>query len=187
MPATRKTTYSTRTVKAHSQPVTSNAPVPVHQESDKDQVILALQSILANKAPEALPLLNQLIQLFRPNPREIIESEKRARSIVIAGIAEAEGEPIDRLAHTEAETCKVLSALGVEARPTEIYRMGDYTEGRARVNAFDVSLHKPLLRSSAEVPGLGTMLLGRSKAGEHPPKFTPGVRTRSKRRLSVRP
>ncbi|EYC13163.1 hypothetical protein Y032_0044g1007 [Ancylostoma ceylanicum] len=133
MPATRKTTSTTRSVKAYSQPVRSNAPEPVHQESDKDQVILSLQSILANKAAEALPLLNHLIQLLRLNPREIIESEKGASSIVIAGIAEAEGEPIERLAHTEAETCKVSSALGVEARPTEIYRMGDYTEGRARL------------------------------------------------------
>ncbi|EYC36126.1 hypothetical protein Y032_0930g3090 [Ancylostoma ceylanicum] len=30
-------------------------------------------------------------------------------------------------------TSKVLCALGVEARPTEIYRMGDYSEGKVRL------------------------------------------------------
>ncbi|KIH51004.1 hypothetical protein ANCDUO_18913, partial [Ancylostoma duodenale] len=91
--------------------------------------------ILSDKAPEGLPLLNQLLQLLKPNPLEIVEAEKRTRSIVIAGIPEhgRDLEPPDRVNHTEAMTCKVLNALGVEAHPSEIYRMDDVIEGNTRL------------------------------------------------------
>ncbi|KIH54541.1 hypothetical protein ANCDUO_15313 [Ancylostoma duodenale] len=135
MAVTRKTASNARTSKTDSQPTIQPTANTFATGPDKNEVIERLQSILAHKAPEALPLLDQLIQLLKPDPRELIESEKRTKSIVIAGIAEPEGvsDPFQRLAHTKAETCKVLSALGVEARPTEVYRMGDFTEGKARL------------------------------------------------------
>ncbi|KIH65668.1 hypothetical protein ANCDUO_04009 [Ancylostoma duodenale] len=103
MPSTRKTTSSAKTIRTYSQPTNSQVEDTAPPGTEKEQ------SVLVDKAPEALPLLNQLIQLLRPNPQEIIESEKRARSLVIAGIAEADGdlEPFERLAHTETATCKV--------------------------------------------------------------------------------
>ncbi|KIH65490.1 hypothetical protein ANCDUO_04191 [Ancylostoma duodenale] len=140
MPSTRKTTFSqaatnSRTTKANPTSSVTPSKAAASPESAKEEVTLRLRSILNDKAPEALPLLDQLLDMLRLDPCEIIESEKRARSIVIAGVAEAEGElvPVDRQAHTEAMTCRVLNALGVEARPTEIYRMGDYSEGEVRL------------------------------------------------------
>ncbi|KIH47261.1 hypothetical protein ANCDUO_22682 [Ancylostoma duodenale] len=129
MAITRKSAANTKFTKTDSQPAIPSTGTTFATGSDKNE------SILADKAPEALPLLDQLIQLLKPDPKVIIESEKRARSLVIAGITEAEGisDPLQRLAHTEAETCKVLSALGVEARPTEVHRMGDFNEGKARL------------------------------------------------------
>ncbi|EYC16424.1 hypothetical protein Y032_0033g2651 [Ancylostoma ceylanicum] len=134
MPIARKSTNSTKTTKAAQ--TTSELPPPLTSKtSEKEQVISQLQAILEVKAPEALPLLNQLLQLSRIDPREIVETEKRSRSIVISGVAEAEGDlsPSERLAHTEAAVNNVLDVLGVEARPSEVYRMGALTEGKPRL------------------------------------------------------
>ncbi|KAK5983980.1 hypothetical protein GCK32_011688, partial [Trichostrongylus colubriformis] len=48
--------------------------------------------ILQKKAPEGLPLLEKLVDLLTPNPAEIVEAEKRARSIIIHGIPELGAE-----------------------------------------------------------------------------------------------
>ncbi|EYC35300.1 hypothetical protein Y032_1083g3574 [Ancylostoma ceylanicum] len=137
MPATRKSVSTAKSTKAYSQPTASSEPTTDFHGSGsgKEEVIHRLQVILNDKAPEGLPLLNQLLQLLKPNPLEIVEAEKRARSIVIAGIPEAGSdlEPLDRVNHTEAMTHKVLNALGVEARPNEIYRMGNVMEGKTRL------------------------------------------------------
>ncbi|KIH58635.1 hypothetical protein ANCDUO_11155 [Ancylostoma duodenale] len=59
----------------------------------------------------------------------------KEESLVIAGILEAEGdlEPLERVSRTEAMIHKVLNALGIEALPTEIYRMGDVAKSKARL------------------------------------------------------
>ncbi|KIH46096.1 hypothetical protein ANCDUO_23853, partial [Ancylostoma duodenale] len=95
------------------------------------QVLLSkLLAILEEKAPEAVPLLNQLITALRPNPKDIVESEKRSRSIVISGMPETGREltASQRQAHTELSVIKMLDALDIEAKPVEIYRMGTLTD-----------------------------------------------------------
>ncbi|EYC39262.1 hypothetical protein Y032_0665g1322 [Ancylostoma ceylanicum] len=158
MPATRKGTSTARTSKGHSQPTASSIATTGIQGpgSEKEEVIRKLQEILNDKAPEALPLLNQLLQLLKPNPQEIVEEEKRARSIVIAGIPEAEGdlEPVERVSHTEAMTYKVLNALGVEARPTEVYRMGDVAKGKTRLIKCVLPSERFLLKALRNAPAL---------------------------------
>ncbi|EYB88700.1 hypothetical protein Y032_0242g3402 [Ancylostoma ceylanicum] len=159
MPSTRKATSRAKSMRTNSQPTISHVEDATLQGTDEEEVLFRLQSILADKALEALPLLNQLMQLLRPNPQEVVESEKRARSLVIAGVAEAEGdlEPFERLAHTEAATCKVLSALGVEARPTEIYRMGDLTEGKTRLIKCVLPSTKFLYKALRNAPTLRSL------------------------------
>ncbi|KIH53929.1 hypothetical protein ANCDUO_15927 [Ancylostoma duodenale] len=80
MPATRKSSSTARTAKAYSKPTAtaSVAPATVSHgpRSDKEE-------------------------LLGPNPQEIVEEEKRARSLVIAGIPEAEGD-LERVSRTEA-------------------------------------------------------------------------------------
>ncbi|KHJ99344.1 hypothetical protein OESDEN_00656 [Oesophagostomum dentatum] len=41
-----------------------------------------------DKAPEAIPLLNKLVSVLSLSPKEIIEEEKRSRSVVISGLPE---------------------------------------------------------------------------------------------------
>lgn len=132
MPTTRSIYRASQAATQEDVASTSSSNAPL---GDKDQVLARLQSLLKAKAPEGLPLLQQLLDLLRQDPREIVEAEKRTRSIVIAGVAEAEPRcsPIERQTHTEEATVKILSALGVEARPTEVYRMGLFTEGKKRL------------------------------------------------------
>ncbi|VDL74984.1 unnamed protein product [Nippostrongylus brasiliensis] len=47
-------------------------------------------STLEQKAPETLPLLDQLMIFLTPNPKEIVDAEKRSRSVVITEIPEAD-------------------------------------------------------------------------------------------------
>ncbi|KIH64666.1 hypothetical protein ANCDUO_05020 [Ancylostoma duodenale] len=122
MPSTRKTTSSraatnSKTTRVNPISSTTSSIAAASPESAKKEVTLRLRSVLTDEAPEALPLLDQLLDLLRLDPREIVDSEKKARSIVIACVAEAEGElvPVDRQAHIEAMTSRVLSALGVDA------------------------------------------------------------------------
>ncbi|KAL6743105.1 hypothetical protein Aduo_016185 [Ancylostoma duodenale] len=112
----------------------STGSEPVAQP-DSQVLLSKLLAILEEKAPEAVPLLNQLITALRPNPKDIVESEKRSRSIVISGMPEAgiELTASQRQAHTELSVIKMLDALDIEAKPVEIYRMGTLTDGRARL------------------------------------------------------
>ncbi|KIH56949.1 hypothetical protein ANCDUO_12868 [Ancylostoma duodenale] len=125
MPVTRKSTATARTTRALSQPVPEPASPVTSKTLEKEEVLSKLQAILETKAPEALPLLNQLLELSKINPREIIENAP----------AEAEGDlnPSERLAHTEAAVQNVLDVLGVEARPSEVYRLGVVSDGKPRL------------------------------------------------------
>ncbi|KAK6045761.1 hypothetical protein COOONC_16734, partial [Cooperia oncophora] len=72
---------------------------------------------------------NMLIALSEKIPKEFsdfLEGDKRERSIVIAGLEEAQGElpPSARQSDLEGKVSKVLDALDVECRLCETYRMG---------------------------------------------------------------
>ncbi|KAK6019565.1 hypothetical protein OSTOST_14794, partial [Ostertagia ostertagi] len=82
--------------------------------------------ILANKAPEALPLLEQLLAKLSSLPMDAIHAEKRERSVVIHGVPEAEAglSASLRQQHTERCVSKILDVLDIETRPLEVFRMG---------------------------------------------------------------
>ncbi|KIH43703.1 hypothetical protein ANCDUO_26286 [Ancylostoma duodenale] len=85
------------------------------------------------KAPECIPLVNDLVSKISYFSSGI--EEKRKRSVVIYGIEEANKElpAIERQRHTEAQVEKILDVLNVESRPVEIFRMDRQLEGRPRL------------------------------------------------------
>uniref|UniRef100_A0A7I4YXJ8 Uncharacterized protein n=1 Tax=Haemonchus contortus TaxID=6289 RepID=A0A7I4YXJ8_HAECO len=85
-----------------------------------------INEILVTKAPEAIPLLQQFLSKLPSLSLEMIESEKRQRSIVLLGVPEAEKElPASRRQeHTEKYVPEILDFLDIEARPVEVFRMG---------------------------------------------------------------
>ncbi|VDO86654.1 unnamed protein product [Heligmosomoides polygyrus] len=95
-----------------------------NSSDDCEAVLSQLQSILEEKAPEALPILDRLLHLLTPNPSEIVEADKRARSIVIYGVAECDQDMAStcRQESTENSVAAILNALDLEVRPTEVYR-----------------------------------------------------------------
>ncbi|KAL6738919.1 hypothetical protein Aduo_012415 [Ancylostoma duodenale] len=93
-----------------------------------------LQSILREKAPEALPLLNQLWNTFKPDPKAIVEGEKRGRSIVISSVPEAENAlASQRQAHTENAVLSILDKLDIETCPVEISRLRSFNSKSPRL------------------------------------------------------
>ncbi|EYC34571.1 hypothetical protein Y032_0001g474 [Ancylostoma ceylanicum] len=86
--------------------ISSGPAVQPHAE----HVLRRLKSILLDKAPEALSLLDELVVLLSPIPKEIVEEEKRARSVVIAGVAEAQISmpPFQRQLRTENSVHEIL-------------------------------------------------------------------------------
>ena len=107
------------------RPSASESPM-ASTRPEGEQLLGKLLAILRDKAPEAIPILNDLINVLTPSPKDIVEQEKRSRSIVIAGLEEAaSGTPaFQRQLHTEGVVHDILNALEVESRPVEIYRMG---------------------------------------------------------------
>ncbi|VDN22604.1 unnamed protein product [Cylicostephanus goldi] len=75
---------------ANSGSTVSPTAIPEVSEMDEGKLLSQIQSILISKAPEVMPLSEQLLTLFRPPTRESIEDEKRSRSIVILGVPELE-------------------------------------------------------------------------------------------------
>ncbi|PIO76882.1 hypothetical protein TELCIR_01034 [Teladorsagia circumcincta] len=88
-----------------------------------------------NKDPLIEPLLIALSDKIPKEFSESIESEKRARSIVISGLKEAPNDlpPSHRQKSLEDDVSKVLDALKVECRPSEIYRIGKSDPKRPRL------------------------------------------------------
>ncbi|KHJ99773.1 hypothetical protein OESDEN_00228 [Oesophagostomum dentatum] len=88
---------------------------------DEDSISLLekIHGILLSKAPEAIPLLEQLISKFPTFSNKIVEAEKRPRSLVIIGVPEPDATlaPSARQLHTEKSVTNILDALDVEARP----------------------------------------------------------------------
>ncbi|KIH65396.1 hypothetical protein ANCDUO_04283 [Ancylostoma duodenale] len=65
----------------------------------------------------------------------MIETEKRGRSIVLAGVDEAPSDltPYMRLKDLKSKVENVMSALRVDCRPSEVYRMGKIDPNRPRL------------------------------------------------------
>lgn len=65
----------------------------------------------------------------------MIEAEKRGRSTVLAGFAEAlmDLSPKLSLKHLEDKVDNLIVALQVECRPSEAYRMGKFDPVRTRL------------------------------------------------------
>ncbi|KAK5978121.1 hypothetical protein GCK32_005488, partial [Trichostrongylus colubriformis] len=68
------------------------------------------------KAPEALPLLEKLVSSLIPDPTEIVEAEKRSRSVIIAGVPEKweDSSPSQRQAATEEANVFIRRSLTSE-------------------------------------------------------------------------
>ncbi|KAK6047658.1 hypothetical protein COOONC_14838 [Cooperia oncophora] len=66
---------------------------------------------------------------------DLIDAEKRCRSIVISGLPEqgAELKPSEKQRELEEKVAGVLDVLNVECRPVEVYRMGRLSDVRPRV------------------------------------------------------
>ncbi|EYB97950.1 hypothetical protein Y032_0135g1910 [Ancylostoma ceylanicum] len=125
MPSQLPSSTNTGKKRKPSSPLINRQPLSTPVDEDGEQVVSKLKEILMNKAPEAIPLLNKLIEILTLTPKEIVESAKRARSVVFSGVAEADADltPSERQVHTEESVQKILNVLGVEARPLEVYRM----------------------------------------------------------------
>ncbi|KIH68513.1 hypothetical protein ANCDUO_01151 [Ancylostoma duodenale] len=147
-----------------SLPLINRHPLSTPVDDDGEQVVSKLKEILANKAPEAIPLLNKLIEILTLTPKEIVESAKRARSVVFSGFAKANAEltPSERQVHTEEAVQKILKVLGVEARPLEVYRMGS---GRF----FHTALRN--VRSLRDFPEFNQIYVRRSMTPQEREKF----------------
>uniref|UniRef100_A0A7I4Z602 CUE domain-containing protein n=1 Tax=Haemonchus contortus TaxID=6289 RepID=A0A7I4Z602_HAECO len=81
---------------------------------------------------------NMLIALSEKIPMEfsdLLESDKRGRSIVISGLDEGQGglRPSARQRDLKDKVFMVLDALDVECRPVEMYRMGKPNPKRPRL------------------------------------------------------
>ncbi|KIH57287.1 hypothetical protein ANCDUO_12522 [Ancylostoma duodenale] len=140
MPTLRSATQTKnrRTSPASSsatKPSTINICPPQPSESTGESVVSQLQALLAEKAPEGLPLLDQLLKILKPDPRELVEAEKRSRSIVLSGVPEAvSGTPaVERQEHTERAVMDILGVLEIETHPVEVYRMRKIVEGTPRL------------------------------------------------------
>ncbi|KAL6724318.1 hypothetical protein Aduo_019215 [Ancylostoma duodenale] len=126
-----------RTRQSQLSQVPSNQSVPPSINFSNDSLddecfslLGKINEILAKKAPECIPLLNDLISKV---PLVSSEAEdKRKRSIVIYGVKEADKTlpAVERQKHTEEQIEGILNPLDVETRPVEIFRMGKPLEGR---------------------------------------------------------
>lgn len=64
-----------------------------------------------------------------------IEENRRQRSIIMAGIAEAPSElsPSSKQSDLEDKVTRVLDTLQVECRPESVFRLGSYSEDKIRL------------------------------------------------------
>ncbi|KAK6030743.1 hypothetical protein OSTOST_03114, partial [Ostertagia ostertagi] len=102
---------------------------------DVDRLLDRVHDILAEKAPEAIPLLEQFLGKLPLLSNEIVEADKRQRSVILYGVPEPE-ESLSaslRQEHTESYIRGILDTLDVETRPVEIHRMGKKVEGKPRL------------------------------------------------------
>ncbi|KIH46483.1 hypothetical protein ANCDUO_23464 [Ancylostoma duodenale] len=98
-------------------------------------VQLELDESTLEKAPEGLPLLDQLMKCLKPNPKEWVEAKKRSRSVVLSSVPEAEKgtHAVEGQQHTERAVMEILGVSEVEVRPVEIFMMGRMAESNPRL------------------------------------------------------
>ncbi|EYB81471.1 hypothetical protein Y032_0383g386 [Ancylostoma ceylanicum] len=116
----------------------STEVVASHNGEDYNQLTSA-QLISAIMARNSDPIINDMLLALSEKVKveclSMIETEKRGRSIVLAGLEEA---PVDvgpsmRMKDLETKVEGVLSALQIECRPSELYRMGKFDPNRPRL------------------------------------------------------
>nr|CDJ84837.1 hypothetical protein HCOI_00572700 [Haemonchus contortus] len=119
IPKKRKSAYS---------PELSATTTPATLDTDASNLLKQIQEIVTVKAPEVLPLLEKFVGKLQSISLDVVEAEKKERSMVIYGVPEA-GSDIAaslRQEHTEKAVMDILDELDIEARPVEIYRMGKF-------------------------------------------------------------
>ncbi|RCN42638.1 hypothetical protein ANCCAN_11389 [Ancylostoma caninum] len=85
------------------------------------------------------PVINKMLLALSEKAKveclAMIEYEKRGRSIVLDGMEEAPADvsPSMRMKNLETKVENVLSALQMECRPSELYRMGKFDPKRPRL------------------------------------------------------
>ncbi|KIH43934.1 hypothetical protein ANCDUO_26053 [Ancylostoma duodenale] len=91
--------------------------------------------IEGNKDPSIQQLLLDLSSKIPKDFKELIEADKRARSIVMSGLEEPEEHMrlLDRGLDLNDKVCDILEILKVDARPSEVFRMGKPNPARPRL------------------------------------------------------
>ncbi|EYC20166.1 hypothetical protein Y032_0022g484 [Ancylostoma ceylanicum] len=88
-----------------------------------------------NKDPDIQQLLIDLSSKIPTDFKDLIEADKRARSIVISGLEEPTESMrlLDRGLDLERKVCDILEIVKVDARPSEVFRMGKPNSAKPRL------------------------------------------------------
>lgn len=105
-----------------------------NSSDDFEAVLLQLQMFLRRRH-RRLCQFSIVFHLLTPNPSEIVEADKRARSIVVYGVAEWDQDMTStcRQKSTGNSLATTLNALDLAVRPTEVYRLGRKTPDKNRL------------------------------------------------------
>ncbi|EYC41506.1 hypothetical protein Y032_0566g16 [Ancylostoma ceylanicum] len=103
-----------------------NSPATTSSLSQEVELVGKIQAILHEKAPEALPLLSQLIGLLKPNFKELAEEESLHVLSCFPNVPKAlnGSSSWESQVHSENSINKILCPLDIETRSVEVYRMG---------------------------------------------------------------
>lgn len=123
------------TVSTNTNPINSVEPDPSDDYSKMSSSELINSIMARNSDPIISKMLLALSDKIQAECFDMIEAEKRGRSIVLAGLDEAPSDlsPNLRLRDLENKVENVMSALQVECRPSEVYRMGKFDPARPRL------------------------------------------------------
>ncbi|VDL82854.1 unnamed protein product [Nippostrongylus brasiliensis] len=88
-----------------------------------------------NSDPIMEKLIYGVISRMPQELADVMEADKRSRSLVISGLEESKSDlaPSVKQQQLENQVTRVLDGLGVECRPVEVYRMGKPTDSRPRL------------------------------------------------------
>ncbi|KAK6023416.1 hypothetical protein OSTOST_10798, partial [Ostertagia ostertagi] len=137
-------------------PVATKASNLPFLSSDSIHLLEKIHGLLTEKAPEGIPLLEKFVSSLSSFSREVVEADKRQRSIVLYGVPEAEKTlaPSQRQAHTESFVTSVLDALDIETHPVEIYRMGSFLSRARKLHAIpafkEIYIRKSMTRDERQ-------------------------------------
>ncbi|EYB90673.1 hypothetical protein Y032_0216g2378 [Ancylostoma ceylanicum] len=97
------------------------------------ELVKAILDINRDPAVERLALA--LSHIVSADVSKVADEEKRARSVVLSGIPEADpgSRPSERQVDLENKVMDVLNVLDVECRPVEVYRLGRPDPSRPRL------------------------------------------------------